>query len=136
MDKNIGEANPPKKSPFKELKSIFGKKKGKSVGESSNQKKDERNIESFEQDPNPQDSEYETKTKLKLENSKPKDEPKNEMENIVDMSMQAYKKRIREGPDPGVVQPAIPATATFKLKGHILSALKDVPFSEKDYEDA
>ena len=55
---------------------------------------------------------------------------------IEEMSMGAYKKRIREDMGLGLVQPAIPATATFELKGHILTALKDIPFFGKDHEDA
>ena len=50
--------------------------------------------------------------------------------------MGANKKRIRDDAGPGLVQPAIPATTTFELKGHILFALKDIPFFGKDYEDA
>lgn len=34
------------------------------------------------------------------------------------------------------MQPAIPATAIFELKGHILSLLKEIPFTRKDHEDA
>ena len=55
---------------------------------------------------------------------------------IEEMSMGAYKKRIREDVGPGLVQPAIHATATFELKGHILTALKDIPFFGTDHEDA
>ena len=58
------------------------------------------------------------------------------MKNIDDMNLEAYKKRIREDIDPRLVQLAIPTTATFELKGHILSAIKDIPFSGKDHEDA
>ncbi|XP_023757312.1 uncharacterized protein LOC111905824 [Lactuca sativa] len=37
---------------------------------------------------------------------------------------------------PGLVQPTIPATATFELKGHILTQLKEIPFYGKYHEDA
>ena len=50
--------------------------------------------------------------------------------------MEAYMKRIREDTSPGLVQPAIPAAATFKLKRNILPTLKEVPFSGKDHEDS
>lgn len=50
------------------------------------------------------------------------------MADIADMTMETYKKRICEDTGPGLVQPKIPATANFKLKGHILFALKDISF--------
>lgn len=37
---------------------------------------------------------------------------------------------------PGLVPPEIPVATNFELNGHILSMLKDIPFSGKDYEDA
>ena len=55
---------------------------------------------------------------------------------IADIPMGDYKKSIRDGTGPGLVQPAIPATANFKLNGHILAQLKDVPFYGKEHEDA
>lgn len=58
------------------------------------------------------------------------------MADIVDIPMGDYKKRIRDGTEPGLVQPAIPATANFELKGHILAQLKDIPFHGKEHEDA
>ncbi|XP_023760786.1 uncharacterized protein LOC111909226 [Lactuca sativa] len=58
------------------------------------------------------------------------------MVNIEEMSMGAYKKRLRDDVGQGLVQPAVPATATFELKGHILTALKDISFYGKDHEDA
>ncbi|XP_023741082.1 uncharacterized protein LOC111889173 [Lactuca sativa] len=58
------------------------------------------------------------------------------MANIADLSMEAYKKRVRDDTGLGLMQPTIPATATFELKGHILTALKEVPFPGKDHEDA
>lgn len=53
------------------------------------------------------------------------------MVNIANMSMEGYKKRIQEDTGPGLVQLAILAAATFILKGHILFALKEVPFSRE-----
>ena len=58
------------------------------------------------------------------------------MANIADMSREAYQKIIREDIGPDLVHPIIPAATTFELKGHILYALKEVPFSRKDHEDA
>ena len=55
------------------------------------------------------------------------------MANIADMSTGAYKKRIRDDIGLVLLQPTIPATSTFELKGHILAALKDVPFYGKDH---
>ncbi|KAL7584927.1 hypothetical protein Lser_V15G44247 [Lactuca serriola] len=52
------------------------------------------------------------------------------------MAMGDYKKRIRDDVGLSLVHPTIPANATFELKGHILTALKDIPFYEKDHEDA
>ena len=36
----------------------------------------------------------------------------------------------------GLVPLTVPATIGFELKVHILSTLKDIPFSGKDYEDS
>ena len=58
------------------------------------------------------------------------------MADIAYISMEAYKKRIRVDTGPGLVQPEILATTNFELKGHILVQLKDIPFYEKDHEDA
>lgn len=58
------------------------------------------------------------------------------MADIADMTMEAYKKRIIEVISLGLVQQTIPASATFELKEHILTALKDIPFSKKDHEDS
>ncbi|KAL7598776.1 hypothetical protein Lser_V15G25946 [Lactuca serriola] len=58
------------------------------------------------------------------------------MADIADILMGDYKKRIRDGTRLGLVQPAIPATANFELKGHILAQLKDIPFHGKEHEDA
>ncbi|XP_023766971.1 uncharacterized protein LOC128127960 [Lactuca sativa] len=58
------------------------------------------------------------------------------MANINEMSMGEWKKRMRDDTDPRLVQPAIPATANFELKGHILSQLRDIPSYGKDNEDA
>lgn len=58
------------------------------------------------------------------------------MADIPDISMETYKKRICDDTEPNLVQPTIPATPTFELKGHILAAIKDIPFSGKEHEDA
>ena len=44
-DENVKEYQPPKSSPSKDLKSVFGKNKGKKVGESSTSSKDKSKIE-------------------------------------------------------------------------------------------
>ena len=58
------------------------------------------------------------------------------MANIDEVPMGEWKKRMRDDTGPGLVQPAIPATATFELKGHILAQLKEIPFHGRDHEDA
>ena len=50
--------------------------------------------------------------------------------------MEEYKRRMHDDNIPGLMQPAIPVTFNFKLKWHILSQLKDIPFYGKDHEDA
>ena len=109
-----------KKSPFKNLKLLFVKKKGKEVGES---------ITSLnEEDPKKEDTEYETKFE---EESEQESEPDNTMGDITDIPMGEYKRRMRVDIRPGLVQPAIPATTNFELKGHILTQLKEIPFYGK-----
>ncbi|XP_023748419.1 uncharacterized protein LOC111896683 [Lactuca sativa] len=49
--------------------------------------------------------------------------------------MGEWKKRIRDDTGPGLVQSVIPATTTFKHKGHILAQLKEISFYGKDHED-
>ena len=112
------------KSPFKSLKSVFGKKKGKKVGESNNTK---------------EDTEYDTEkegSESDIKGSDLKGELANTMANIADLTMVECKKRMRDDTGSGLVQPAIPTTATIELKGHILAQLKDIPFYGKDHEDA
>ncbi|KAL7595523.1 hypothetical protein Lser_V15G29447 [Lactuca serriola] len=58
------------------------------------------------------------------------------MVNIDEMAMGDYKKCIRDDVGSVLVHPTVPANATFELKGHILIALKDIPFYKKDHEDA
>ncbi|XP_023762711.1 uncharacterized protein LOC111911152 [Lactuca sativa] len=58
------------------------------------------------------------------------------MANIDEMAMGDYKKCIRDDVGPRLVHPTIPTNATFELKGHIFTALKDIPFYGKDHEDA
>lgn len=58
------------------------------------------------------------------------------MANIDEVPIGEWTKRMREDTGPGLVQPAIPATATFELKGHILAQLQEIPFYGKDNEDA
>ena len=45
-------------------------------------------------------------------------------------------RRMREDTGIGLVQPIIPNTTSFELKGHIHAQLKDIPFYGKDHEDA
>ena len=135
-NKNTKEDHTPKKTPLQELKSAFSRKSGKKIGESSSTPKDKSKVEEFGPVSNPHESEYESDPEFKIFASEPKDEQEDEMENIEEMSMGAYKKQIREDVGPSLVQPAILATATFELKGHILTALKDIPFYGKDHEDA
>lgn len=52
------------------------------------------------------------------------------------MTIGAYKKQVHNDLGSGLVPSGIPAKSKFELKGHILGMLKDIPFSEKDYEDA
>ena len=58
------------------------------------------------------------------------------MAGITTMTMVEYKRRMHNENEPALVPPVIPTTTSFELKGHILSMLKDIPFSRKDYEDA
>ena len=68
-DKNVEEKQPPKKSPFKDLKSFFGKKKAKNVGESSTSSKNKSKVEGFDLIPSPQESEDESKPDFELQKS-------------------------------------------------------------------
>ena len=125
-----------KKTPLQELKSAFSRKLGKKTGESSSSSRHKSNFEHLDQIPVQTESEYDTEPEFEEHTSEPENKPRNEMAAIEEMSMGAYKKRIREDVGPGLVQLAIPATATFELKWHILTALKDIPFFGKDHEDA
>ena len=58
-EKDVEDTNPPKKSPFKDLKPVFGKKKSKKAGESSSKKREESKLENLEENPLPTDTEYE-----------------------------------------------------------------------------
>ena len=110
-----------KKSPFKNLKSVFGKKKGKQVGESSKILKDE----GTESNPMKEDIEYETEKEgsgtESEEESEQDSEHDNTMVDIAYITMGEYKRRMRVDIRPGLVQPAIPTTKNFELKGHILA---------------
>ena len=114
-DKSVEDTNQLKKSPFKDLKSGFGKMRGKKVGESSSQKSEQSKIESFEHNPIPKETEYETKTETK-EESDQESEPDNTMANIADMSMGEWKKRMHDDTRKGLVQPVIPTTGNFELE--------------------
>lgn len=57
------------------------------------------------------------------------------MANIAEMTMEEYKKWMRDNRS-GLVQPEIPNTTNFELKGHILSILKYIPFYRKVHKDA
>lgn len=106
------------------------------MGESSSYSKNKSKLEHLDQIPVQTESGYDIEPEFELHTSEPENEPRNEMMNIEEMSMGAYRKRIWDDVGLGLVQPAIPAIATFELKGHILSALKDIPFYGKDHEDA
>lgn len=54
---------------------------------------------------------------------------------ITIMMMEEYKRRMHNDNNLRLVPPSIPAATRFELKGHILSMLKDIPFSRKDHED-
>ena len=103
-----------------DLESIIRKQKDKAIGESSGF---DKKIEDFE--PNTPEFEEENET-----------ESEEEMENIADIPMGEYKRRMHDDTGPGLMQPAIPATSNFELKGHILAQLKDIPFYGKGHEDA
>lgn len=72
--------------------------------------------------------------------SDPKEECKIEPDNIImdnaTITMEEYKKWMCDDTGQGLVQPEIPATTNFELKGHILYALKHIPFYRKDNADA
>ena len=89
------------------------KKKDKAIGESSG-------FGSFEktQEDMAADHKLETPKSPKLEA---------EMASITFISMEEYKKRMREDTRPGLVKSTNPATKNFELKGHILARLKDIP---------
>ena len=89
---------------------------GKKTEESSSSSKNKSKVESLDPIPNPNKSEYESMVEFGLHMSEPEDKPRNEMANIEEMSVGAYKKTIREEVGPGLVQPTILATATFELK--------------------
>ena len=121
--------------PLEDLKPAFHKKKGKK-GASSNTFKSEK-FELFERTPDKKEIGYDPKTSI--EESSDEEEIKSKVEEIVDitrMTMGDYKKRIREEYGPGLVPPEILSKRSFELKGHILSMLKDIPFAEREYEDA
>ena len=129
--KVIGESASSKNSPLKNLKSVFSKKKSSKSGAS----RASLTIE----DPIKEDTEYESEGEEDPtfgHESDFDDEPTIPMENIDEVPMGEWKKKMRDDTGPGLVQPAIPATATFELKGHILAQLKEIPFYGKDYKDA
>lgn len=51
------------------------------------------------------------------------------MTDITTMTKGDYKQQIHEDNIPGLV------SWGFKLKGYIISMLKEIPFSEKEYKD-
>lgn len=57
------------------------------------------------------------------------------MADITRMTMGDNKNIIHEEHGPCLVPPEIPAKRSFELKCHILSMLKDIPFTRKEYED-
>ena len=129
--KTVGESASSKNSPLKNLKVVFSKKKGKKVGES--------NFSSVvDEDPKKEDTEYETERgeSETKEESELEGELAKPMANIDEVPMGEWKKRIRNNTGPGLMQPVILTTATFELKGHILTQLKEILLYGKDHEDA
>lgn len=118
--------------PLKDPKLAFRKKKDKTVGESSNNLQS-NNFESFEKTHEKKAVDHEPETPKFETKSEPK--PEVVMPDITDMMTEEYKKRMRDNTGSGLVQPTIPAAANFKLKGHILAQLKDIPFYKKDHKD-
>ena len=57
------------------------------------------------------------------------------MSDITRMTMIDYKKQTREDNGLRLVPLEIPVERSFELKGRILSIVKDIPFSVKEYED-
>ena len=125
--KTVGETTSSKNSPLKNFKSVFGKKRSSKAGASSASLSTE--------DPIPKDTEYETEEESE-HTSDIEEDLATAMANIDEIPMGEWKKRMRDDTGPGLVQPAIPATATFELKGHILAQLKEIPFHGRDHEDA
>lgn len=58
------------------------------------------------------------------------------MDDITEMTMEEYKKWLRNENRSGFVPPEIPSTTNFELKGNFITMLKDNPFYRKDQEDA
>ena len=118
-------SNLPLTPPFEDLKSAFHKNKDKHIGESSNKPVNKSKFESFEKTPNKKEAGYKPETESER-GSVPESEPKNNMANIADMTMEEYKRRIRDDTISGLVQLTIPKTASFELKVRILVQLKDI----------
>lgn len=119
--------------PLEDLQIVFHKKKYKRVNESSSSFQLDK-FKSFEKTSDKKGIGYDPGTK-----SDSKEEVKSkvkEMAGITTMTMEEYKRRIRNENDPGLVAPEFPVAKNFELKGHILSMLKDIPFFGKDHEDA
>lgn len=116
--------------PLEDPKFPFRKKKNKKVGQSSSKFKIE-NFEIFEKTPDMKGIGYEPETETK---DKSEDEVKSkveEMEDIMRMTIEDYKKRMRDDNGPGLVPLKIPHTTTFELTIQILLMLKDIPLSGK-----
>ena len=65
--KNMKKYQPLKSLPFNDLKSVFGKKKVKNVGELSTSSKDKSKIEDLHQIPRSHESEYKSEPEFELE---------------------------------------------------------------------
>lgn len=115
--------------PLKDLESAFHQKKDKKVNNSTSTFEVDT-FEHFEKTPSNKGTGYEPEIEHDLEEDIHSDIE--EMSGIVDMTMEEYKKRMHMDNGSGLVPPEILATANFKLKGHILSMLKDILFSEED----
>lgn len=110
--------------PVEDPKSILHIKKNKAIRESSGKEKIQgKKVVDYE----PKAPEFEEESDTEL---------KEEMENIAGIIMEEYKKNMRDYIGQGLVQPAIPATANFELKGQILTQRKEIPFDRKDHKDA
>ncbi|XP_023748846.1 uncharacterized protein LOC111897112 [Lactuca sativa] len=98
-----------KKTPLQELNSAFSRRSGKKTGDSSSSLKNKSKLEHLDQIPVQTESEYDTEPKFEEHTSEPENEPRNEMADIEEMSMGAYKKQIREDVGPVIAYKSPPS---------------------------